>query len=228
MDLGLSGKRVAILATDGVEQVELLQPRDALEAAGARTELLAPKAGEIQAFNHFEKGERLRVDRVLGEARAAEYSALLLPGGVVNSDTLRGEPAAVQFVREMMLADKPVAAICHGAWLLVEADAVAGRTLTSWPTLKTDIKNAGGTWVDEPVHVDDRLVTSRKPADIPYFNKLMVTEFGNRLAESQLDQLSEASFPASDPPPGPGSAAGASASTTASRTSGRSDTDTRP
>ena len=227
MDLGLSGKRVAILATDGVEQVELVQPRDALEAAGARTELLAPKAGEIQAFNHFEKGERLRVDRVLGEASAAEYSALLLPGGVINSDTLRGEPQAVQFVREMMLADKPVAAICHGAWLLVEADAVAGRTLTSWPTLKTDIKNAGGTWVDEPVHVDDRLVTSRKPADIPYFNKRMVTEFGNRLAESQLDQLSEASFPASDPPPGPRSAGGASPSTMASRTSGRSDTDAR-
>jgi protease I len=213
MELGLKGKRVAILATDGVEQVELLEPRKALDAAGARTEVIAPKKGEIQGFTHHDKGERIPVDRVLGEVSASEYSALLLPGGVINSDALRAEPQAVQFAREMMLADKPVAVICHGAWLLVEADAVAGRTLTSWPSLKTDIQNAGGTWVDEPVHVDERLITSRKPDDIPYFNKRMVREFGSRLEESRIDQLSEASFPASDPPPGPTAVGGEGAST---------------
>ena len=212
MELGLKGKRVAILATDGVEQVELLEPRKALDAAGARTEVIAPKGGEIQGFTHHDKGERIRVDRTLEEASAGEYSALVLPGGVINSDALRAEPKAVQFAREMMLADKPVAVICHGAWLLVEADAVAGRTLTSWPTLKTDIENAGGTWVDEAVHVDERLITSRKPDDIPFFNKRMVREFGSRLEDSRIDQLSEASFPASDPPPGPTAVGGEGAS----------------
>ena len=118
----------------------------------------------------------------------------------------------MQFAREMMLADKPVAAICHGAWLLIEADAVGGRTLTSWPTLRTDIRNAGGNWVDEPVHVDDRLVTSRKPEDLPFFNKRIVREFSNQLDESRVDQLSEASFPASDPPPGPSAVGGEGAS----------------
>ena len=212
MELGLKGKRVAILATDGVEQVELLEPRKALDAAGARTEVIAPKAGEIQAFNHHDKGERIAVDRVLGDANAAEYAALFLPGGVISSDALRVERKAVQFAREMMLADKPVAVICHGAWLLVEADAVAGRTLTSWPTLQTDIRNAGGTWVDEAVHVDDRLITSRKPQDLPLFTKRVVRDFGNRMAESEVDALSEASFPASDPPPGPSAVGGEGAS----------------
>ena len=227
MNQGMRGLRVAILATDGVEQIELTEPRKALDAAGARTELVAPKPGEIQAFNNHDKGDRLTVDRTLAEANAAEYSALLLPGGVINSDALRSEAKAVQFAREMMLADKPVAAICHGAWLLVEADAVGGRTLTSWPTLKTDIRNAGGSWVDEPVHVDDKLVTSRKPADIPYFNKRMVAEFTRGAEDSKVDQLSESSFPASDPPPGPTSVGGEGASTTPSGTTKRSDTDAR-
>ena len=203
MELGLRGKRVAILATDGVEQVELVEPRKALDAAGAETVLIAPHDGEIQAFNHHDKGDRFPVERTLDGARASEFAALLLPGGVINADALRGEKKAVQFAREMMLSDKPVAVICHGAWLLVEADAVAARTLTSWPTLQTDIRNAGGEWVDEPVHVDDKLVTSRKPADIPQFVERLVAEFSNQIHESRVDQLSEASFPASDPPPGP-------------------------
>lgn len=216
MELALKGQRVAILATDGVEQVELVEPRKALDAAGARTEVIAPRAGQIQAFNHHDKGQSIPVDRALGDVSASEYTALFLPGGVINSDALRGEPKAVQFAREMMLADKPVAVICHGAWLLVEADAVAGRTLTSWPTLRTDIRNAGGDWVDEAVHVDDRLITSRKPDDIPLFSKRMVRELGTHLDESRVDQLSEASFPASDPPPGPTAVGGEGASSTSS------------
>lgn len=208
----LEGQRIAILATDGVEQVELVEPRKAFDAAGARTEVIAPKGGQIQAFNHHDKGDLIPVDRVLAEVRAAEYSALFLPGGVINSDALRGDKKAVQFAREMMLADKPVAVICHGAWLLVEADAVTGRTLTSWPTLQTDIRNAGGSWVDEAVHVDDRLISSRKPQDIPVFSKRVVRELASRLDESRVDQLSEASFPASDPPPGPTAVGGEGAS----------------
>ena len=148
MELGLKGHKVAILATDGVEQVELIEPRKALDAAGAVTHLISPKDGSIQGMNHDEKADMLPVDRPLSEVRASEYDALLLPGGVANPDALRLEPAAVQFVREFMLADKPVAAICHGPWLLVEAAAVSGRTLTSWPSLKTDIRNAGGQWVE--------------------------------------------------------------------------------
>ena len=217
MEQTLKGIRVAILATDGVEQVELVEPRRALDNAGARTELIAPKAGEIQAFKHHDKGDRFKVDRSLADVSASEYDALFLPGGVINGDALRLEQKAVQFTREMMLAEKPVAVICHGGWLLVEADAVAGRTMTSWPTLRTDIKNAGGTWVDETVHVDERLVTSRKPADIPAFSKRIVREFAAGAEESRVDQLSEASFPASDPPPGPTAVGGEGASTTPPR-----------
>src|ERR671920_1352927 len=146
MEFGLKGRRVAILATDGVEQVELVEPRKALDAAGAITHLIAPKAGTIQGMNHDEKGDKLPVDRVLADAHASEYDALLLPGGVANPDTLRMDQDAVQFVREFMLSEKPVAAICHGPWLLVEAEAVSGRTLTSWPSLRRDIPNAGGQW----------------------------------------------------------------------------------
>ena len=204
----LNGKKVAFLAADGVEQVELVEPRKALDAAGAETHLVAPKSGSIQGFNHHDKADLLPVDRTLDQVHASEYAALLLPGGVANPDTLRTIPKAVQFVREFLVADKPVAAICHGPWLLVEADAVAGRTITSWPSLQTDIRNAGGTWVDEPVHVDDKLITSRKPADIPFFNKRIVQEFGNRIDEARVDSLSEQSFPASDPPPGPASIGG--------------------
>jgi protease I len=208
MELGLKGRKVAILATDGVEQVELIEPRKALDAAGAVTHLIAPKEGAIQGMNHDEKGDQLPVDRPLSQVRASEYDALLLPGGVANPDTLRMDSAAVQFVREFMLADKPVAAICHGPWLLVEADAVSGRTLTSWPSLKTDIRNAGGQWVDQPVSIDDRLITSRKPADIPAFSAAIVKEFANRLDDARVDEMSEQSFPASDPPPGPSAIGG--------------------
>jgi protease I len=208
MESELKGRKVAILATDGVEQVELEEPRKALDAAGAITHLIAPDEGSIQAMNHDEKGARLPVDRVLGNVRPSDYDALLLPGGVANPDRLRTDERAVQFVREFMLADKPVAAICHGPWMLVEANAVAGRTLTSWPSLKTDIRNAGGQWVDEVVRVDDRLVTSRKPADLPRFCAAIVREFANASSEAAVDSMSEQSFPASDPPPGPSAIGG--------------------
>jgi protease I len=208
MESELKGRKVAILATDGVEQVELEEPRKALDAAGAITHLIAPDEGSIQAMNHDEKGARLPVDRVLGNVRPSDYDALLLPGGVANPDRLRTDERAVQFVREFMLADKPVAAICHGPWMLVEANAVAGRTLTSWPSLKTDIRNAGGQWVDEVVRVDDRLVTSRKPADLPRFCAALVREFANASSEAAVDAMSEQSFPASDPPPGPSAIGG--------------------
>jgi protease I len=214
MELGLRGKKVAILATDGVEQVELVEPRKALDAAGAETHLISQKRGEIQAFNHLDKGDRFAVDRIFDEARAGEYMALFLPGGVANPDALRMDPKAVQFVREFMVSDKPVAAICHAPWLLIEADAVAGRTLTSWPSLKTDVRNAGGNWVDERVHVDEKLITSRKPDDLPFFCKRIVQEFSNRIDESRVDQLSEQSFPASDPPPGPAAIGGEGGSAT--------------
>lgn len=217
MELGLKGKKVAILATDGVEQVELVEPRQALDEAGAETHLVSPKAGEIQAFHHHDKGDRFPVDCTLEEAHAAGYAALFLPGGVASPDALRLEAKAVQFVREFMAADKPVAAICHGPWLLVEADVLAGRTITSWPSLRTDVQNAGGAWVDEPVHVDEKLITSRKPDDLPQFNAAIVREFGNRIDEARVDQLSEQSFPASDPPPGPMAVGGEGASKVTSR-----------
>ena len=214
MELGLKGRKVAILATDGVEQVELVEPRKALDAAGAVTHLISPKEGAIQGMNHDEKGDMLPVDRRLSDVHASEYDALLLPGGVANPDKLRMEQAAVQFVREFMLSEKPVAAICHGPWLLVEAGGVSGRTLTSWPSLKTDIRNAGGQWVDQPVTVDDRLITSRKPDDIPVFSATIVKQFANRMDEARVDELSEQSFPASDPPPGPSSIGGEGAALT--------------
>lgn len=208
----LRGKRVAILATDGVEQSELADVRQALDDAGAKTDLIAPKAGTIQAFKHHDKGDTFQVDVALDAAKAGDYAALYLPGGVANPDALRMDQRAVQFAREFMAADKPVAAICHGPWLLVEAGVVAGRRLTSWPSLKTDIRNAGGEWVDEAVCVDERLITSRKPADIPAFNKRVVSEFGTAMSERVVDQLSEQSFPASDPPPGPAAIGGKGAS----------------
>jgi protease I len=200
---GLKGRRVAVLATDGVEQVELVEPRKALDDAGAVTELVSLTAGAIQAVNHHEKGDTFEVDATLDEAQASQYDALLIPGGVANPDALRMDPRAVQFVREFMVSDKPVAAICHAPWLLVEADAVAGRTLTSWPSLRTDIQNAKGDWVDREVVVDEKLVTSRKPEDIPAFNAAMLREFARGFDEAKVDLASEQSFPASDPPPPP-------------------------
>jgi protease I len=173
----LQGKRVAIIAADMVEQVELVQPRKALDEAGAQTDLISLKPGKIQGFNHFDPADKLKVDRTAEEVNASEYDALMIPGGVGNPDQLRGDENVVSFVREFFDAGKPVAAICHGPWVLVEAGVVKGRKLTSWPTLQTDIRNAGGTWVDEEVVVDQGLVTSRKPDDIPAFTSKMIEEF---------------------------------------------------
>ncbi|MGI8961631.1 MAG: type 1 glutamine amidotransferase domain-containing protein [Bryobacteraceae bacterium] len=177
MSENLKGKRVAILATDGVEQVELLEPKKALEAAGATTDVISPKGGKIKGWNHTDWGQEIPVDVNLKSASVNNYDALMLPGGVMNPDHLRTEPAAVQFVKSFLDSGKPVAAICHGPWLLVEADVVRGRKLTSWPSLRTDITNAGGEWTDQEVVTDHGLVTSRKPADIPAFNRKMIEEF---------------------------------------------------
>src|SRR5579862_4641953 len=173
----LNGKRVAIIATDMVEQVELTEPRKALDEAGATTELLSIKPGKIQGFNHYDKADQFAVDRLIEEADAGEYDALLIPGGVGNPDTMRMDENAVQFVRNFVDAGKPVAVICHGPWMLVEADVVRGRRVTSWPSIQSDIRNAGGNWVNEEVVVDQGIVTSRKPDDIPAFNKKMIEEF---------------------------------------------------
>jgi len=177
MEKNLQGKRVAILATNGFEQSELLEPRKALDAQGAKTQVVSPEKQSIKGWNEKNWGEEVPVDLALDSADAADFDALLLPGGVMNPDKLRMEPRAVQFVRQFFEAKKPVAAICHGPWMLVEAGAVRGRTVTSWPSLQTDIRNAGGKWVDQEVVVDEGLVTSRKPADIPAFNKKMIEEF---------------------------------------------------
>ena len=181
----LDGKKIAILATDGVEQVELTEPWKTLEDAGAEIELVSVEDGEIQGVNHMDKGDRFPVDRTLDEAKAADYDGLVIPGGVANPDTLRMDERAVSLVRDFMERDKPVAAICHGPWLLVEADLVRGRMLTSWPSLQTDIRNAGGDWVDEEVHVDSGLVTSRKPDDLPAFCAKIVEEFAEGVHEGQ-------------------------------------------
>ncbi|HWF10912.1 MAG TPA: type 1 glutamine amidotransferase domain-containing protein [Bryobacteraceae bacterium] len=173
----LDGKRVAILATNGFEQSELIEPRKALDAAGAKTQVVSPEKGKIKGWNHTDWGEEVGVDIALDAADPHAFDALLLPGGVMNPDKLRMIPAAVHFVREFFAARKPVAAICHGPWMLLEAGAVRGRTLTSWPSLQTDIRNAGGKWVDEEVVVDNGVVTSRKPDDIPAFNRKMIEEF---------------------------------------------------
>jgi protease I len=173
----LSGKRIAILVADGFEQVEMTDPRKALDEAGAKTEIVSPMHGEVQAWNHFEKGKKFPVDVDLNSADPHRYDALLLPGGVVNPDQLRVIPLAVQFVKTFVEDQKPVAAICHGPWMLVEADVVQGRTLTSWRSLKTDIRNAGGNWVDQEVVSDGGIVTSRKPDDLPAFNRKVIEEF---------------------------------------------------
>jgi deglycase len=172
----LQGKKVAFLATDGVEQVEYTEPRKAIEHAGAEAYLVSLKAGEIQGFNHLDKADRFPVDVAVADARVEDYDALVIPGGVANPDAMRMNPDAVRFVRSFFDVGKPVAAICHAPWMLVEADVVRGRTITSWPSLKTDIRNAGGTWVDEEVHTEQGLVTSRKPADIPAFSAKTIEE----------------------------------------------------
>ena len=172
----LSGKRVAFLATDMFEQVELTEPWNALEQAGATVELLSIKEGEIQGFDHYDKADTFRVDRSVTDASDDEYDALVLPGGVGNPDKLRMDEGAVRFVREFVESGKPVAAICHGPWTLVEADVVRGRKLTSYPSVRTDIRNAGGQWVDEEVVVDAGLVTSRGPQDLPAFIEKTIEE----------------------------------------------------
>jgi deglycase len=173
----LSGKRIAFLATDMVEQVELTEPWKAVEQAGGRPELISLEPGEIQGFNHYDKADKFPVDRTVDEVSADEYDALVQPGGVGNPDTLRMDENAVRLVREFVEAGKPVAVICHGPWMLVEADVVRGRTLTSFPSLKTDIRNAGGNWVDQEVVVDDHIITSRNPKDLPAFCRTLVEEF---------------------------------------------------
>jgi len=183
----LNGKKIAIIAADMVERVELVEPRKALEDAGATTELLSIKPGEIDSFDHFDKSESIKVDRLVEEADASEYDALMIPGGVGNPDQLRGDENVVSFVRGFFEAGKPVAAICHAPWVLVEAGVVRGRRLTSWPTLQTDIRNAGGEWVDEQVVVDNGLVTSRKPDDIPAFNGKMIEEFAEGVHAKQRE-----------------------------------------
>ena len=180
----LQGLRVAILVTDGFEQVEMTEPREALQQAGAETHLIAPKSGEVQGMNHSDKGDKFAVDKTLDSVNASDYDALLQPGGVANPDRLRMIPKAVQFVKDFYQQNKPMAVICHGPWMLVEAGIVDGRTLTSWPSLKTDIRNAGGNWVDREVVIDGNLVTSRKPDDLPAFNREMIQMFQASVPEN--------------------------------------------
>jgi protease I len=187
-DQPLKGKKVAIVAADMVERVELVEPRKALEEAGAETDLISLKPGEIKTFDHFEPADTMKVDRTAEEVDAGEYDALLIPGGVGNPDQLRGDENMVGFVRDFFEQGKPVAAICHGPWVLVEAGVVRDRKLTSWPTLQTDIRNAGGTWVDQDVVVDSGLVTSRKPDDLPAFSKKMIEEFREGKHAAQHDK----------------------------------------
>jgi protease I len=165
----LQGRRIAVLATDGYEQAELVKPVEGLRAEGARVEVVSPKTGAIQGYNHHEKGDTAKVDRSLADAKSADYDALVLPGGVINPDALRIEPKAIAFVRDFVKAGKPISAVCHGPWTLIDAGGVEGRKMTSWPSLKNDLLNAGAMWVDEEVVVDRALVTSRKPEDLPAF-----------------------------------------------------------
>jgi protease I len=174
----LAGKKVAILAADGFEEVELTKPRKALDDAGAKTSVVSIKSGKIQGMNHADKGATVDVDVTLADAKPQEFDALLIPGGLMNPDTLRSTDEALEFVRHFFRQGKPVAAICHAAWVLIDAEVVSGRTITSWPAIRTDVRNAGATWVDQDVVVDNGLVTSRKPDDIPAFNEKMIEEFG--------------------------------------------------
>lgn len=173
----LKGKKIAILVADGFEQVELTGPKEALEAAGAEIEIVSPAGEEVQGWNHDDKADRFPVDMPLNLARSDDYDALVLPGGVRNPDQLRMSTRAVEFVDGFFATGKPVAAICHAPWLLIETEVIKGRNITSWPSLKSDLMNAGARWVDREVVVDQGLITSRKPQDIPAFNKKMIEEF---------------------------------------------------
>lgn len=182
----LDGKKVAILVADGFEQVELTEPRKALEEAGATVQIVSPADGEVQGWNHDDKADKFPVDMALSRARSDDYDALLLPGGVRNPDQLRMSTRAIEFIDGFFAAGKPVAAICHAPWLLIDGGVVKGKTITSWPSLKTDLENAGAHWVDRPVVIDNGLVTSRKPDDIPAFNDKMVQEFGRQQYKRQV------------------------------------------
>jgi protease I len=182
----LKGKKIAFLATDMVEQAELTEPWQALEGAGAELELVSLEDGEIQGFNHYDRSDTFQVDKTVEEADASDYDGLVLPGGVGNPDTLRADENAVAFVRDFFEQGKPVGAICHAPWLLIEAGVVRDRPLTSFPSLQTDVRNAGGKWLDQEVVVDSGLVTSRKPDDLPAFNKKLIEEFAEGRHEEQV------------------------------------------
>ena len=185
----IEGKKVAFLvANEGIEQIELTSPWEAIEEAGGEPELIAPETGTVQAFNHLDKADEFEATTAVEDANPDDYDALVLPGGVANPDQLRMDQAAVQFTRAFFEAGKPVAAICHGPWTLVEAGVLEGRTLTSWPSIKTDIRNAGGEWVDEEVHVDSGLVTSRKPDDLDAFNAKTIEEIAEGKHSEQREQ----------------------------------------
>jgi deglycase len=190
----LQGKKVAFLvANEGVEQIELTEPLKAIRDAGAKADLIAPEQGDVQGFNHLDKGDTFEADHAVGDVDASDYDALVLPGGVANPDILRTETDAVDFTRDFFEQGKPVAAICHGPWTLVEADVVRDRTLTSWPSLQTDIRNAGGEWVDEEVHVDQGLVTSRKPDDLEAFCAKTIEEIAEGQHEGQKPEVAAGS-----------------------------------
>jgi len=188
----LQGKTVAILATDGFEQVELTEPRKAVENAGAQTHLIGLESGEIQGFNHIDRADMFPVDKAVSDASPSDYDALILPGGVINGDFVRSNPEAVSFVKAFFEAGKPVSAICHGLWVFAEAGVATGRTMTSWPSLQTDLRNAGATWVDEEVVVDQGMVTSRNPDDLPAFCAKTVEEISEGKHKEQATKTEAA------------------------------------